>query len=774
MFFKSVGNGQLPFTTVANSLRLDGVADYLTRTPGATTNNKKYTISVWVRPAKLQASAAPIAAGVVSGSFYSELAFNASGQLDFNSMNGAGTTIGRRVTSRVCRDFGNYYHAILVVDTTAAVAADRIKVYFGNIQETSFNTSVDFSLNDPTGFNNNTAQYIGRRTTGGSFLCANIANFCMVDGLALTPSDFGYVDANGKWRSRSKAELIALVNAGGANSTFLAFDDGTNATTLCQDASGKGTNWTGVSILRDGSVSDNWSYDSPTNIYNLHDINRTPMSSISVTFLETNTGYDSSGVSGGNAGCNIAPSSGKWYSEFTATTIGSNAEIIVYPYGLGCAVGYRINGTKDVDNLGANSAYGAAWTTGDIIGIAMDLDAKQVTFYKNNVSQGAVTYTVTSVAMNVGGQQRGAGQLAGYFNFGQRPVSGGAWSSSAGGFFRYTPPTGYKAISQPNMEAYVATKDKFPANSRAVAVLDSGANIKAAAEAVFPSALYIIKDRDNTNNWQIVDNVRGYSAVLAMVSSSLETTYTTPAGNSVAHVFKTNGAAVANTDGSIASQVSANQDNGVSVVTYTGTGVNGTVGHGLGVAPKVVMVRDRASGTVSWNMHHTSLTSAAYYIQPGSTNAQTNDATMWNSTAPTSSVFSVGTHVGSNRSGGSYVAYCFAEVPNFSRFGSYLGGAALADLIEYPLDFKPGLLILKRIDAATYNWLVFDDKRLGFNVDNNALKWDNTASESPTDYILRLSEGFRVINLAAESGVTGGTYIFMAFAEKPIPYADAE
>jgi len=238
-------------------------------------------------------------------------------------------------------------------------------------------------------------------------------------------------------------------------------------------------------------------------------------------------------------------------------------------------------------------------------------------------------------------------------NFGQRP-------------FAYTPPTGFKALCQANLpEVPVAIRN--PKNQFNVKT-DTGANIRTASEALFPyNFLEWIKDRANANNHQLIDTVRGNTAILQSNTTSAETTYTIPTGNSVGWVWKAGGAPVTNNAGSITSQVSANVDAGFSIVTYTGTGANATVGHGLGKAPKLVIIKCRNAAGNNWIVGHSNLTSWAYALNLDLTGAQVSSPTQFNSTAPTSSVISVGASNYTNGNGYQYVAYCFAEIEGYSK-----------------------------------------------------------------------------------------------------------
>jgi hypothetical protein len=231
-----------------------------------------------------------------------------------------------------------------------------------------------------------------------------------------------------------------------------------------------------------------------------------------------------------------------------------------------------------------------------------------------------------------------------------------------------------------------------------------------------------------------------------------------------------NATAVSNTAGTISSTVSANTTSGFSIVSYTGTGANATVGHGLGVAPKMIIVKKR-SGTSNWNVYHKNLTSANYYLILNDTTGQITTNDPWNNTAPTSTVFSIkGTAGDVNDSGATYIAYCFADVKGYSKFGSYTGNGSTDGPFIYT-GFKPAFLIAKRTDS-TSQWVLYDNKR-----QNNYNPQDERAYPNLSDApgtgrnIDFLSNGIKLRSDATDSSaynISGATYIYMAFAEQPL------
>ena len=212
-----------------------------------------------------------------------------------------------------------------------------------------------------------------------------------------------------------------------------------------------------------------------------------------------------------------------------------------------------------------------------------------------------------------------------------------------------------------------------------------GNTARAVTGASFQPDFVWIKERTGTYGHHLHDRVRGASAgalfsnetgaeasvypLTSFDSDGFTTGSSTQNRNGynlVSWLWKANGAGASNTSGSITSTVSASQTSGFSIVSYTGTNANATVGHGLGVAPKFIIVKSR-SDVASWHCYHSKLTDANYYILLNSTSAQASQTSIWQGTAPTSSVFSIGVNGSTNANGSTYIAYCFAEVKGFSK-----------------------------------------------------------------------------------------------------------
>jgi len=222
-----------------------------------------------------------------------------------------------------------------------------------------------------------------------------------------------------------------------------------------------------------------------------------------------------------------------------------------------------------------------------------------------------------------------------------------------------------------------------------------------------------------------------------------------------------------NTDGSITSTVSANPTSGFSIVTTTGTGSAATIGHGLGAAPAMIIGKDRDRNSTEWRVYNKKLASASHILFLNNTNAeQGGNSATWNNTAPTSSVFSVGTSGDVNNSGSKFVFYCFAEKKGFSKFGKYTGNGNSNGAFVYT-GFKPAFIIVKAISTGGENWLMWDNKRPEYNEATNYLVANSSNSENTDGGIDILSNGFKCRKTGGSLNGNGTTYIYMAFAENP-------
>jgi len=295
-----------------------------------------------------------------------------------------------------------------------------------------------------------------------------------------------------------------------------------------------------------------------------------------------------------------------------------------------------------------------------------------------------------------------------------------------------------------------------------------------------------IKNRTGTNWHTLYDAIRGTTKVLNSNETGAESTDTTGltsfdsdgfthgsggngnvnGGSFASWNWLASNTTASNTDGSITSTVSANTTSGFSIVKYTGTGAIATVGHGLGVTPKMIIAK--GLGVVNnWIVYHSTLGSNKGLALQDSGVGFTGSH-LWNDTNPTSSVFSLGAVGATNTSGQENIAYCFAEKKGYSKFGSYVGNGNADGTFVYT-GFKPALILIKQTNS-TGSWYMWDNKRDTINPYQKYISPNNSNAEytSSERWLDSLSNGFKWRNTETAMNGSGSTYIYMAFAEAPL------
>mgnify|MGYP003640749789 CR=1 FL=1 len=304
----------------------------------------------------------------------------------------------------------------------------------------------------------------------------------------------------------------------------------------------------------------------------------------------------------------------------------------------------------------------------------------------------------------------------------------------------------------------------------------------------FQSDFTWIKGRSGATEHVLTDAVRGVTKELNSNDDTAEETvaqgltafgsdgftvgtdasYNTSSATYASWNWKANGAGATNEDGSInTTKTSASTTSGFSISTYTGNGTSGaTIGHGLGVVPKMIVVKCRSAAGEDWMVYHEALGNTKH-MSVNTTAASATATTSWNDTSPTTTLFSLGSNGKVNGSSKTYVAYCFAEKQGFSKIGSYIGNGNANGTFVYT-GFKPAWIMIKSATTVE-SWMLFDNKRLGFNPDNDYLLAEGTDVEPADEEVLDIvSNGFKPRVSAGTLGTSGQTYIYMAFAEEPL------
>lgn len=439
---------------IGHSVRFNAAdTPYLSRTPGVAGNRKTWTWSGWLKRAAL-GSDQYLMEGFASDASRSFLRFGSEDQLHY-----ANATLSEWVaTSQVFRDIAAWVHILLSVDTTQATASDRVKFYINGQQVSAFSATTYPALNSDSWVNAATSQSIGRSHysagAGSRYIPGYLSEIHFVDGQALTADEFGFFcQTTGQWRPKAYAGTY------GTNGFHLDFSDGSAATAaaLGADRSGNGNNWTPTNISVTAGAGNDWLEDTPTNNFaTLNFIAGDPLSVLSNGNLDAVGGNSSGNPRYGTQGI----LSGKAYFEVTYSVAGAGGLFVGVSSDGGAitmagARGYYSSGEKYTD--ATPSAYGATFAAGDIIGVALDMDAGTLEFFKNNVSQG-VAFTGLSGAYfpYIRTSNSLSQPVAAIANFGQRA-------------FAYTPPAGFKTLCTKNLprSGTVKVSGSFTGNANA-------------------------------------------------------------------------------------------------------------------------------------------------------------------------------------------------------------------------------------------------------------------------------------------------------------------
>ena len=499
----------------------------------------------------------------------------------------------------------------------------------------------------------------------------------------------------------------------------------------------------------------------------------------------------------------FAVNSGKWYWEmtFTGTIAGAVYGIGKHPvtlnnylgidqYGWSVLGGY--SGAKLTNNSGGGfgeTYKGSNVLSGETVACALDMDTGKVYWGSDGTTDGTGTFAWYASGDPVAGTNFAFSDLTGdiypacdadsrgtmVVNFGQSP-------------FRYSAdiPTNFNALSTANLPSPSITDGSAHFQPTLYTGTGSSLAVTQAGNSTFQPDWVWIKGRSGATEHVHTDTVRGVTKELSSNDAGAEETvaqgltafdsagftvgtdgsYNTSSATYVGWQWKANGAGSSNEDGSITSTVSADTTSGFSIIRWSGTGANGTIGHGLGIQPSLYIVKNTAT-TNSWMVGSTLYDNTKFLIL-NATDALDTAAAVWNSAYPTSSVVNLGSNVASNGSGtNNMICYAFAEIPGYSSIGSYTGNGSTDGPFVYT-DFKPAFVMTKRTNAAG-DWKMWDNQRGPYNVNGLTLAANSSGSESSgvaqhSDF---LSNGFKIRGNDTETNGSGSTYIYMAFAENP-------
>ena len=811
----------------------------LYRTVSTTSNRRTYTHSFWVKRTKL-------GYGMIfgqtdgSGSNFCYFVFNSNNKIEFNEyVYNSGGNKFRLITTRVFRDTTAWYHIVTNVDTTQGSAADRVKIYVNGVQETAFDTEIYPDQNYDTFINWTlyAAMRIGLNGWGYGGANCYLSEFNAVDGYAYDPSYFGYTEfQTGIWMPKRYEGTY------GTNGYHLKFNDTSNLPlSLGRDASINGNHFQTDNISTSSGTGNDSLEDTPTNNFpTWHPLYTYQQSGGTAAYSDGNLKLNTTANTGG-AGtyypfgfATFGARSGKWYAEFkcdtnhvatgVANTGQLDSDVSSNPYGAyaNTSIIYTSRGkvrTNDGNLLSSVPTY----ASGDIIGVALDLDNNKIYFHKNgsyinsgNPNTASNGITLGSLPSGRTGDfvfscgSDGVQSIGVYANFGQRA-------------FNYTLPTGYKSMCSKNLPARNVPSIIRPQKHFDTLTYtgDQTDGTRSITGLEFTPDFVWLKCRSSATSHNLYDSVRGFGANKEMCTDKTQAeggevgsqygyvnqnsrgfdlvagsdstlgsrVYNININNAtyVAWCWKAGGTAVTNTDGTITTQVSVNEEAGFSIATYTGNGATtATIGHGLGKTPAWIIIKNRSS-SADWVVMHEGIGSydgGNYKHQPiklNSNQGKTSILGLWTTPNSSTQQISDGQTTGGNRpltntSGDNYVAYFWAEIPGFSKFGSYTGNGS-TDGTYVHLGFRPAWVMIKRISATSSasGWFTYDNKRNTFNQVSNKLCANSSQEENDPSTIGTggandidfLSNGFKTRATNAGTNASGDTYIYMAFAEQP-------
>ena len=772
---------------IEKSLRFNGQAESTTpqlRRTGTTTSSS-FSIAMWAKLSRVSDQYKMFfSIGQENDANAAWVSVLDGQNMGFQGGNGTYTTI-----TRLFRDPTSWFHFLISVNS------NNFTVY---IDGTSVQTGTIRSLDTSTNGIRIGANY-------GDYYPWNgyLADVYLIDGQAKAPTDFGYTESQtGIWRPK---KYTGTFGTGGAH---LEFKDSSSVAALGKDTSGNGNDFTPTT--NGFSVTDSM-IDSPSsNFCAWNSAAQNFMASGSVTFTEGNLKIvDSSGGYGTMSKGTFEMESGKWYWEVLASSINSYSSVGLTnkdgkSWGDGVGMYYFSNAKKNDTTTSSDwSSYGASYADGDIIGVAFDADNESVTFYKNNSSQGAIGSVLTQANggyFPAAGDDSSSNTTTFVANFGQDSSFAGAKTAQGNtdgngiGDFYYSPPSGYKALNSKNLPPNVSSIVRPKRHFDVLTWTGNDSSDRNIEGLEFQPDMVWIKNRDQSDFHVLQDSVRGANKILYPNDTDNEQTdsanghvnYFTSGGfnvdagsagfvneNSedyVAWCWKAGGAAVSNSDGSITSSVSVNEEAGFSVVTWTGNATAGaTVGHGLGKAPACIFLKGRNFGD-HWAVYHTNIgtslsDSNRKLLKLNDEGVSQTSTSYWNDTSPTASVFSLGTDQRTNKNTGTFVAYCWAEIPGYSKFGQYEGNGNV-DGTFVNLGFRPALVIFKSSETSE-NWQMKNSAQLGYNDQNHTLFVNNDNTEYTTAEMDFLSNGFKLRNGGGGSNGSNEKLIYMAWAEQP-------
>ena len=761
------------------------------------TNRKKTTVSLWVKRALLGTSQGVLtsaASGTGANQNATRIYFNSDDTMILQTAI-SNSNVWSVTTYRKFRDTNAWMHILVAIDTTQSTASNRVKLYINGVQETDFSSASYPSQNydDYWAYGNyrigdwggDAGYYVGFE--------GYLAEIVQIDGQALDYTSFTEADAvTNKLKPKNPSSLTF-----GTNGFHLKFADntGTSATTLGKDSSGVGNNFTPSNF----SVSTGDGNDSKTDTPTLNKATLNSVTGFNYNATLTEGNLKMTGSSGFKEISTIAVAgTSKFYYEVVNTSAAgwqlvgvfvgqpnnpsnalSNTEIWGFASTQATYYGGSYTSTNDVPDWGNNDVVGIKYENGSL------------KLYKNGTLASASTSSVPTGDLVFDYIANDNTNEAAFVRF-----NSDSWTqdSAAGVDATWELSTSNlpdPAIKLPNKHFDTLLWTGNGSNGHAITGLEFQPDwvwIKNRSSGV---SHYIVDSlRISGSNYQYLNsnetNAEGDAS--ARFTSIDSNGFTLPSGgtftnannhNYVGWNWNAGGSTVTNNDGNNTSQVRANASAGFSIVSYTGNGTNNsnvTMGHGLGVKPDLVIIKNR-DASKDWVTWHKNLGTHGTYVN---NNIFLNGYAAQNyysdqfreADASTFAVRSTDSNGNAkvNKSGDDYIAYVFSSVQGYSKFGKYTGNGNANGTFVY-LGFKPAFVITRGLHGTS--WYTYDNKRNTYNVVNKELNPNNSQSEATYTTMDFLSNGFKLRTSNDAFNYNNYTYIYIAFAESPFKYARA-
>ena len=662
------------------------------------------------------------------------------------------------------------------------------------------------SQNFETAFGADCEQVIGEYYGGGGShnYDGYIAEFHYVNGSTVAPTEFGEYDDNNSWVP------IEYTGSYGTTGFYLKFTDDSNttATTMGKDYSGNDNNWTPSNFN-----THDISADTPTNNFCTMNINDKTDSTLLTTEyggrrVECRHGFRT--IRG-----TFGVTSGKWYWEarledWSDSFIGITSveeDIDGNTRGAETDQSAQIRQNNgDIRTNGSNSSYGNSQSNGDVLGFALDMDngkfyiSENGTFYNSGDPANQTNPAVTGLTKRICPACAPYDNKECYYNFGAddtfngNETSQGNTDGNGNGKFKYAPPSGFLALCSKNLpDPTIAEGKKY-----FEAKLYSGTGSQQAITGLsFAPDLVWVKRRNATNYHILSDTIRGAGNYLVSNQNDAESSggsqlingfntdgfdvgtenaVNNSSGTYVAWCWNAGGSTVSDSGGSITVSRRTNATAGFSIISYSGNNSNGaTIAHGLGVAPKILVVKSRSQArgwNTLWDVGGAG-GGPTHYVQWQQEHQPIDDSTFWNDTSPSSSVITLGTDNDTNGSGQDFICYAWAPVEGYQDIGRYVGnGSSQGTFIN--TGFRPAWVFIRRLDS-TGNWILADEGRNPNNPVESRLRAESANSENTSyRFAYFFSNGFQLQDQYDGSwNNNGSNYAYLAIARHPYKTSNA-